>query len=57
MDYETTSAVAVDPATNDVYVDNLETIAVFGTDPSCTLQTRCDESPPGSLINVSAPGI
>jgi hypothetical protein len=39
------SAAAVDPANNDVYVDNLTSVGHFNSAPSCTPATPCEERP------------
>jgi hypothetical protein len=45
VDPEKSTAVAVDPTNNDVYVDNLGSIAEFGPAPACTATKPCKEDP------------
>jgi hypothetical protein len=41
LDGEFSSAAAVDSATGEVFVDNLTTVAVFGSEPACTSTAVC----------------
>jgi hypothetical protein len=45
VDPEKSTAVAVDPASDDVYVDNLGSIAEFGPAHACTAAQPCKEDP------------
>jgi hypothetical protein len=50
MDEEVSSGVAVDAATNNVYIDNLTSVAVFGPAPSCTSSHTCEPTAPESAF-------
>lgn len=50
LDPQTSTAAAVDPATGEVYVDNLVTVAVFDSASSCTAASLCESPPESSLI-------
>jgi hypothetical protein len=45
VDPETSTAAAVDPVNNDVYVDNVGSIAEFGPASGCTAAEPCETNP------------